>query len=106
MNTKPSNRYVLSSNLTTVTLDAPLTKNSTIDTDKDGLTDVEKLIQSSELVKWDDDGNIILRTLNDVIRYCGLYGNKYSLPDDIMDYDLYHDFLRCKVLPVRSNPKY
>ena len=106
VNTKPSNRYVLSSNLTTVTLDAPLTKNSTIDTDKDGLTDVEELIQSSELVKWDDDGNIILPTLNDVIRYCGLYGNKYSLPDDIMDYDLYHDFLRCKVLPVRSNPKY
>lgn len=106
VNTEPSNRYVISSNLTTVTLDAPLTKNSKVDSDNDGLTDVEELIQSEELVKWDTDGNIILPTLNEVIRYCGLYAGQYSLPDDIMNYDLYHDYLNCKVLPVKSNPTY
>ena len=103
-NTKPSNKYIISSNLTTVTLDAPLTKNSTVDTDNDGLTDVEELIQSDKLIKWDTDGNIILPTLSEVFRYCGLYADQYSLPNDIMDYDLYRDYLSCKVLPVKSNP--
>lgn len=77
--------YILSTNLTTVTLDESLKKNSKVDSDDDGLTDVEELIQSDKLIKWDIDGNVILPTLNEVIRYCGLYAGMKYLPDDILD---------------------
>jgi hypothetical protein len=96
VNTKPSNRYILSSNLDHVTLAAPLSKDSKIDTDKDELTDIEELIPNCRLVKWDDEGNIILPTVFDIIR-------EYSGDSDyIVQYGLSNRFL--KVLPVRSNP--
>lgn len=69
------------------------------------MTDVEELIQSEELVKWDTDGNIILPTLNEVIRYCGLYAGMKYLPEDILENKVYEKYLKKPVLPVKSNPK-
>ena len=102
---KPSNQYIISSNFTTVTLNAPLTKNSKVNSDDDELTDIEELIQDDEIVKWDSDGNIILPTLSEIIRYCGLYAGMKYLPDDILDNDEYDQYLKKEILPVRSNPK-
>lgn len=100
--TEPSNRYIISSNLTTVTLDAPLTKNSKVDSDNDGLIDVEELISNCKLIKWDDDGNIILPTLVEVIQDYGMDSD--FLLDNILANSFLKDGLLTEILPVRSNP--
>lgn len=102
--TKPTNTYILSSNLIPVTLKAPITKNSDVNSDEDDLSDYEELIQDDKLIKWNSDGSIILPTLDEIIHYCKLYAGMRYLPDDILDNKYYMGFLKTEVLPVRCNP--
>lgn len=94
--------YIISTNLSTVTLKAPITKGSSVNSDDDGLSDYEELIQNCNLIRWDEDNNIILPTLSEVIME--YTANTDYIPDNLFQNPFFSNAWLTKVLPVRSNP--
>lgn len=55
---------ILASNLTKITLDAPLKQNGTINSDSDTYTDWEETI--NDFIKFDSNGNAVLPTIKEL----------------------------------------
>ena len=74
-----------------------------VDTDKDGLLDLEEIRyafnDSTDVISWDEEGNVLLPTIKDCLQF--KHGKKY-VESQLQKYDFLDNFVR--ILPVYSDP--